>query len=72
MIRYEVHNSTSSSSFLADVSNFIRSETGSQFTGQWMLLAEWYNVPPYVGPFEVRLSSSELANYIHDSTEKYI
>ncbi len=72
-IRYEVHTSTSSSGFLADVSNFIRSETGSQFTGQWMLLAEWYNVPPFGGPYdEVRHSSSKLANYFHDSTEKYI
>ncbi len=49
-IRYEVHTVISASSFLADVSAFIRSETGSAFTGRWMLLVEWRNVPHYKSP----------------------
>ncbi len=48
-IAYEVHNHTSASSFLDGVSKFISNETGTQFTGRWMLLAEWNDVPHYQG-----------------------
>ena len=46
-IRYEVHTTSSSGSFLTDVSDFISNVTGSQFTGHWMLLVEWNDVPHF-------------------------
>lgn len=49
-IKYEVHTLASVSSFLVDVSTFIRKETGSLFSGKWMLLAEWRNIPHYISP----------------------
>ncbi len=48
-ISYEVHTETDDTTLLADVSNFIRNITGSQFGGRWMLLAEWRNAPQYSG-----------------------
>ncbi len=44
-IRYEVHTSASNTSFLATVSSFITAETESVFMGEWMLVAEWREVP---------------------------
>ncbi len=52
-IRYEVHTGASASSLLTEVNNFIRNETGSQFNGAWMLLAEWYNVPAFASPTSI-------------------
>ena len=52
-IRYEVHTTSSASSFLTDVSDFISNETRSQFTGHWMLLAEWRDVPQYRAPLNL-------------------
>ena len=49
-IRYEVHTTSSSSRVLSDVSDFIHDMTGSQFTGRWMLVAEWSDVPQFGGP----------------------
>ena len=49
-IRYEVHTTSSAGGFLTNVSDFISNVTGSQFTGHWMLLAEWKDVPQYATP----------------------
>ena len=33
------------------VSSHIRSELGGSFSGTWMIVADWYNVPQYGGSF---------------------
>ena len=49
-IRYEVHTTSSTGSFLTDVSDFISNVTESQFTGHWMLLVEWKDVLHFSTP----------------------
>ena len=44
-ISYEVHNT--STSLMSTVSNFIRKTQQNEFSGTWMLVAEWSNVPQY-------------------------
>ena len=49
-IFYEVHStgdSTRSDDLLASVSEFITNQTGNQFSGLWMLVAQWDEVPEY-------------------------
>ena len=46
-ISYEVHTSTSGGTLLQRVSSFISEEEGLQFSGTWMLVAEWYMVPQF-------------------------
>jgi hypothetical protein len=48
MVRYRVHDSTSSE--VRRVSSFIRNRGFSgRFIGNWMLVAEWRNVPMHEG-----------------------
>ena len=46
-VSYEVHNSTTSSNLLNQVSRFVRQQKQSTFAGIWMLLAKWNNVPQF-------------------------
>ena len=53
-IRYEVHTTSSvGSTFLSNVSQFIEEQTNTSFTGQWMLLVEWEEVPQFAGLLSV-------------------
>ena len=50
MIRYEVYEAGTSSQIdneLSDVGQFIVTETGGEFNGTWMLLAEWRDCHPF-------------------------
>lgn len=44
-VSYEVH--AGSTGHLRTVSDFVGAEVGINFTGTWMLLAEWSEVHPY-------------------------
>jgi fibulin 1/2 len=44
---YEVFDQSSDSLIIEDVSEYISDQTGSDFEGTWMLLAEWNEVHPY-------------------------
>ena len=44
-VSYEVHNSSTNSRQLSRVNNFIRQQMQNKFAGNWMLVAEWRNVP---------------------------
>ena len=49
-IFYEVHSagdSARSDDLLASVSEFITNQMGNQFSGSWMLVAQWDEVPEY-------------------------
>ena len=46
-IWYEVHNDTSSAALLTQVNEFIQTQQQNNFTGTWMLVAEWNNVPEF-------------------------
>ena len=53
-IRYEVHTTSSvGSTFLSNVSQFIQEQMNTSFTGQWMLLVEWDEVPQFAGSLSV-------------------
>ena len=56
-ISYEVHTVTTSKPLLSKVNSLIDEHMGSQFSGKWMLVAEWKNVPEYGVPFIVSFSS---------------
>ena len=45
-ISYEVHNATSGGSLLSEVSSFISQREGVEFSGRWMLLIDWREIPP--------------------------
>lgn len=44
-VSYEVHSNQTSLLLLHKVSKFIRQKEQSQFSGTWMLVAEWNSVP---------------------------
>jgi hypothetical protein len=44
-IAYEIHGANSE--ILSVVNRFIRQQTGTDFEGSWMLVANWDNVPEY-------------------------
>ena len=47
-VRYSVFTTSSDQSgYLLQVSNFINSENGVGFTGEWMLVATWDRVHPF-------------------------
>ena len=48
-ILYEVHTEDSNPELLHLVSRFIATEKRVRFSGRWMLVAEWNNVPQYSG-----------------------
>ena len=49
-ISYEVHTVTTSKPLLSKVNSLINEHMGTQFNGEWMLVAEWKNVPQYSIP----------------------
>lgn len=48
-INYEVHTKETSPTILASVDSIITEYMGTEFHGEWMLLAKWDNVPEYDG-----------------------
>ena len=57
-IFYEVHvagNNSNSDQILSQVNAFISNQTEDNFTGTWMLVAQWDEVPPWPAgsPFAV-------------------
>ena len=51
-ISYEVHSTSAGSSSIAllnRVSTFISNQKNTQFSGNWMLVASWSQVPAYSG-----------------------
>lgn len=62
-INYEVHTmasgNTGSRSLLEQVSDFVYNYTGNDFSGTWMLVAEWKGVHQY--PAEENLDEVSLA-----------
>ena len=55
-ISYEVHTVTTSKSLLSKVNSLINEHMGTQFSGEWMLVAEWKDVPRYLIPDTVSFS----------------
>ena len=48
-ISYEVHTSETSPEILSLISAFVKQQQQINFSGNWMLVAEWNNVPQYGG-----------------------
>ena len=46
-ISYEVHSDTTSMSLLSKVSSLINEYKQTEFSGEWMLLAEWRDAPKF-------------------------
>ncbi len=49
-VSYEAHDSSTGGDLLDEVSSFVSEEEGVQFSGTWMLVAEWSNVPEWGQP----------------------
>ena len=45
-VSYEVHTTTTSMSLLSKVNSLIDEHMQTQFSGEWMLVAEWKDVVP--------------------------
>ena len=52
-IQYEVHSRTTGGTPLQDVSEFISNEGNVVFEAEWMLVAEWREVPQWGTPTSV-------------------
>ena len=46
-VSYEVHTASTSMSLLSKVNSLIDEYTETQFSGEWMLVAEWKDVTQY-------------------------
>ena len=46
-IKYEIHNTATSEHLLTNVSNLINEHVGAEFSGEWLLIAEWKDVPAF-------------------------
>ena len=46
-IEYEIHTEAISGTILSDVNKLINNCTGKQFTGTWLLVATWKDVPAF-------------------------
>ena len=46
-IRYEIHTTATSEYLLSNVSTLINEHMGMEFNGEWLLIAEWRDVPAY-------------------------
>ena len=57
-VRYEIHTTTTSEYLLSNVSKLINEHTGMEFSGEWLLIAEWRDAPAYSQPLDI--VSSEL------------
>ena len=56
-VTYEVHNDSiiPSSNILSQVDSLIVEHKQTQFSGKWLMVAEWKNVPPFGNNDIVRL-----------------
>ncbi len=67
-VRYEEYPSThphpSVGAKLKEVSEFVSNETGTVFSGVWMLLVEWNNCPPFPAGFSGPIDPSIDANFL--------
>ena len=52
-IWYETHTNSTSAALLTQVNEFIQTQHSNVFTGTWMLVAEWNNVPEFGSPSPV-------------------
>ena len=59
-ILYEIHTDNSNPELLHSVSRFIAKEKGVRFSGRWMLVTEWNNVPQYLGDYTGLVRSTQL------------
>ena len=44
-VRYEIHTTTTSEYLLSNVNKLINEHTGMEFSGEWLLIAEWRDAP---------------------------
>ena len=46
-IRYEIHTTATSAYLLSNVSKLISEHMETDFSGEWLLIAEWRDAPAY-------------------------
>ena len=51
-IRYEIHTNATSQHLLSNVNNLINEHMGTEFSGEWLLIAEWNDVPAFAQPLD--------------------
>ena len=49
-ISYEVHTNVTAGGVLSKVSSFISAREGVEFSGRWMLLIDWREIPTFSQP----------------------
>ena len=52
-IRYEIHTIASSEYLLSNVSKLINEHMGMEFSGEWLLIAEWRDAPAQYMPLHI-------------------
>ena len=71
LVSYQVHDGTTES--LNWVSSFISQRQQIRFNGNWMLVAEWRNVPKYLGDASIVIIIFDtiIMTCIHPSNNNY-
>ena len=46
-ISYEIHTTATSEYLLSNVSMLVNEHTGAEFSGEWLLIAEWRDAPAF-------------------------
>ena len=46
-IRYEIHTTATSEYLLSNVNKLINEHMGTEFSGEWLLIAEWRDAPAF-------------------------
>ena len=52
-IKYEIHTTGTSEYLLSNVSKLINEHTGMEFSGEWLLIAEWRDAPAHYLPLHI-------------------
>ena len=52
-VRYEIHTTATSEYLLSNVSKLINEHTGIEFSGKWLLIAEWRDAPAFAQPLDI-------------------
>jgi len=52
-IQYEMHTTATSEYLLSNVNKLINEHTEMEFSGEWLLIAEWRDTPAFARPLDI-------------------
>jgi len=52
-VRYEIHTTATSEYLLSTVNKLINEHTGMEFSGEWLLIAEWRDISRFASQLDI-------------------